>query len=85
MTVFREPEESMVLMGTPPRGARPGPLTPGVKNQTPVKTKPSSATAGTVDLLCSDTPEGKAVGPRGESIYRYVPVYVCQAIYNTLF
>ena len=22
---------------------------------------------------------------RGESIYRYVPVYVCQAIYDTLF
>ena len=30
---------------------------------------------------------GKMTGvmPRGESIYRYVPVYVCQAIYDTLF
>ncbi|XP_061180058.1 transforming acidic coiled-coil-containing protein 3-like [Saccostrea echinata] len=50
-----EPDESMLLMGTPPRGPGQSRVVPVVKNQTPVNTKAVTSN----DLLCSDIPEGR--------------------------
>uniref|UniRef100_K1PSI3 CPEB-associated factor Maskin n=1 Tax=Magallana gigas TaxID=29159 RepID=K1PSI3_MAGGI len=55
-----EAEESMVLMGTPPRGASHSRVAPVVKNHTPISNNPGPASnPAALDLLCSDTPEGK--------------------------
>lgn len=57
----REPEESFLLMGTPPRGVAQSRVIPVVKNQTPVNTKPETTDAAPVDLLFSNTPETRKV------------------------
>lgn len=52
----------MVLMGTPPRGASHSRVAPVVKNHTPISNNPGPASnPAALDLLCSDTPEGKTV------------------------